>query len=77
MEQIRFVELKDVAVDARSIVAFGKLTISATLQTPEAFALTVWLADVREPITATYADVKERDEQYTLIKKATFTLTDI
>jgi hypothetical protein len=77
MEQIRFVELKDVAVDTRSIVAFGKLTIPATLQTPEAFALTVWLADVPEPITATYVDLKERDEQYALLKKATFTLTDI
>jgi hypothetical protein len=77
MEQIRFVELKDVAVDTRSIVAFGKLTIPATLQTPEAFALTVWLADVREPITATYVEVTERDEQYALLKKATFTLTDI
>lgn len=77
MEQIRFVELKDVAVDSRSVVAFGKLTIPATLQTPEAFALTVWLADVREPITATYTELKERDDQYDLIKKATFTLTDI
>lgn len=77
MEQIRFVELKDVAVDSRSVVAFGKLTIPATLQTPEAFALTVWLADVREPITATYTELKERDEQYDLVKKATFVLTDI
>jgi hypothetical protein len=77
MEQIRFVELKDVAIDSRSVVAFGKITIPATLQTPEAFALTVWLADVREPITATYTDLKERDEQYALIKKVTFTLTDI
>jgi hypothetical protein len=77
MEQIRFVELKDVAIDSRSVVAFGKITIPATLQTPEAFALTVWLADVREPITATYNDLKERDEQYALIKKVTFTLTDI
>jgi len=77
MEQIRFVELKDVAIDSRSVVAFGKITIPATLQTPEAFALTVWLADVREPITATYTVLKERDDQYDLIKKATFTLTDI
>jgi hypothetical protein len=77
MEQIRFVELKDVAVDIRSIVAFGKLTIPATLQTPEAYALTVWLADVPEPITATYGEIKERDEQYELLKKATFTLTDM
>lgn len=77
MEQIRFVELKDVAIDVRSVIAFGKLTIPATLQTPEAFALSVWLADVNEPITATYSDLKERDEQYALIKKVTFTLTDI
>ena len=77
MEQIKFVELKDVSVDVRCIVAFGKLTLPATLQTPEAYALTVWLADVREPITATYNEIKERDEQYDLIKKSTFTLTDM
>jgi hypothetical protein len=77
MEQIRFVELKDVAVDIRSIVAFGKITIPATLQTPEAYALTVWLADVPEPITATYGEIKERDEQYDLVKKTTFTLVDM
>lgn len=77
MEQIRFVELKDVAIDVRSVIAFGKLTIPATLQTPEAYALTVWLADVHEPITATYNDIKERDDQYALIKKTTFTLVDM
>lgn len=77
MEQVRFVELKDVAVDTRSIIAFGKLIIPATLQTPEAFALTIWLVDVAEPITATYGEAKERDEQYELVKKATFALMDI
>lgn len=77
MEQVRFVELKDVAVDTRAIVAFGKLIIPATLQTPEAYALTVWLADVPEPITATYSELKERDEQYELVKKSTSALMDI
>jgi len=77
MEQIRFVELKDVAVEVRSIIAFGKVTIPATLQTPEAYALTVWLSDVSDPITATYNDIKERNEQYDLIKKSTFNLMDI
>lgn len=77
MEHIRFVELKDVSVDIRSIIAFGKLTIPATLQTPEAYALTVWLADVPEPITATYGEAKERNDQYDLVKKATSAISDM
>jgi hypothetical protein len=75
--ETKFVELKDVVVDARSVVAYGKVTIPQTLQTPEMYALTVWLADVREPITATYNDVKERDEQFALVKKVINALTDM
>jgi hypothetical protein len=75
--ETKFVELKDVTVDARSIVAFGKVTIPQTMQTPEVYGLTIWLADVPEPITATYVDLKERDEQLQLVKKTISTLTDI
>jgi hypothetical protein len=75
--ETKFVELKDVTVDARSIVAYGKVTIPQTMQTPEMYALTIWLADVPEPITATYAEVKERDEQLHLIKTTINSLVGI
>jgi hypothetical protein len=75
--ETKFVELKDVTIDARSIVAYGKVTIPQTMQTPEMYALTIWLADVREPITATYDVVKEREEQFQLIKTTINTLVGI
>jgi hypothetical protein len=69
MEQIKFVELKDVAVDARSIIAFGKITIPQTLQTPEAYAMSIWVADIKEAIVVTYEKLEERDAQFVLIQK--------
>jgi hypothetical protein len=65
-----FVELKDVSIHIGSIIAFGKITIPQTLQTPEAYALTIWLADVPEPITATYTEEAERNAQLQLIVDA-------
>jgi hypothetical protein len=41
------------------------------------YALTIWLADVREPISATYTEEKERDEQFQLIKTTINSLTGI
>jgi hypothetical protein len=75
--ETKFVELKDVTIDARSIVAYGKVTIPQTMQTLEMYALTIWLADVREPISATYTEEKERDEQFQLIKTTINSLTGI
>jgi len=75
--ETKFVELKDVTIDARSIVAYGKVTIPQTMQTLEMYALTVWLADVREPISATYTEEKERDEQLQLIKTTINSLVGI
>lgn len=65
-----FVELKDVSLDPRFILAYGKMTIPQTMQTPEMYGITVWMADVREPIVITYEDEKERSEQLVLIKTA-------
>jgi hypothetical protein len=65
----KFIGLKDVTIDARAIIAFGKITIPQTLQTPEAYAMSIWVADIKEPIVVTYEKLEERDEQFVLIQK--------
>jgi hypothetical protein len=65
----KFISLKDVTIDARAIIAFGKITIPQTLQTPEAYAMSIWVADIKEPIVVTYEKLEERDEQFVLIQK--------
>jgi hypothetical protein len=66
----KFISLKDVTIDARAIIAFGKITIPQTLQTPEAYAMSIWVADIKEAIVVTYEKLEERDEQFILINKA-------
>jgi hypothetical protein len=66
----KFISLKDVTIDARAIIAFGKITIPQTLQTPEAYAMSIWVADIKEAIVVTYEKLEERDEQFVLINKA-------
>jgi len=58
---MKFIKLKDVTIRADAILAYGEMKIPQTLQTPEFFALSVWLKDNREPIVATYESEKERD----------------
>lgn len=65
----KFIALKDVTIDARAIIAFGKITIPQTLQTPEAYAMSIWVADIKEPIVITYEKLEERDAQFVLINK--------
>jgi hypothetical protein len=65
----KFIALKDVTIDARAIIAFGKITIPQTLQTPEAYAMSVWVSDIKEPIILTYEKLEERDAQFVLINK--------
>jgi len=64
-----FIELKDVTLDPRFVLAIGKMTIPQTLQTPEMYGISVWISDVREPIVITYEDEEERNAQLVLIKK--------
>jgi hypothetical protein len=66
----KFISLKDVTIDARAIIAFGKITIPQTLQTPEAYAMSIWVADIKEAIVVTYEKLEERDEQFILVNKA-------
>jgi hypothetical protein len=70
----KFIGLKDVTIDARAIIAFGKITIPQTLQTPEAYAMSIWVADIKEPIVVTYEKLEERNEQFVLIQK---TITEL
>ncbi len=58
---MKFIKLKDVTIRAESVVAYGEMKIPQTLQTPEFFALSVWLKDGKEPIVATYESEEERD----------------
>lgn len=64
-----FIQLKDVSFDPRAVLAYGKMTIPQTLQTPEMFGISIWISDIREAIVITYEDVEERDAQFVLIKK--------
>jgi hypothetical protein len=74
---IKFISLKDVTIDARAIIAFGKITIPQTLQTPEAYAMSIWVADIKEPIVVTYEKLEERDAQFGLITKTINELSTI
>lgn len=65
----KFIALKDVTIDARAVIAFGKITIPQTLQTLEAYAMSIWVADIKEPIVVTYEKLEERDEQFVLVTK--------
>ncbi len=70
----KFIALKDVTIDARAIIAFGKITIPQTLQTPEAYAMSIWVSDIKDPIVVTYDKLEERDSQFVLINK---TITEL
>jgi hypothetical protein len=65
-----FINLKDVSVKPCAIVAYGKMTLPETLQTPQFYAISLWLKDVKEPIVVTYVDVAERDAELDLIDEA-------
>jgi hypothetical protein len=65
----KFISLKDVTIDARAIIAFGKITIPQTLQTAEAYAMSIWVADIKEALVVTYEKLEERDAQFVLIQK--------
>lgn len=65
-----FVDIKDVNFRVDNMVAFGTMTIPATMQTPEFYAISVWLREVKEPIVVTYATEDERDMYIETIKDA-------
>ncbi len=70
MEEGRLIDLKDLIFDRFDMVAFGKMTIPQTMQTPEMYALSIYLRGFTQPLIVTYEDVKERDKEYDVIKTA-------
>ncbi len=65
-----FVDLKDVSLSPYAVVAYGKLTVPATMQSPAYPAITLWLRDVREPIMITYISEEQRDEDIQKLRAA-------
>ena len=64
---MNFLKLKDVTVRADAVVAYGGVTIPGTLQTPEFFAISIWIANAKEPIVATYISEEERNVDLEII----------
>lgn len=58
---MNFLKLKDVTVRADAVVAYGGMTIPGTLQTPEFFAISIWIDNAKEPIVTTYISEEERN----------------
>lgn len=65
-----FVDIKDITFRVDDVVAFGTMTIPATMQTPELYAISIWLRGVKEPIGVSYATEDERDMYIDSIKDA-------
>lgn len=59
-----FITLEDIAVERTQLIAVGRFTIPATLQTNEIYAVSLYIKDVREPATITYTSKEERDGVY-------------
>ena len=67
---MQFIKLKDVTVRIGSVVAYGGMKIPQTMQTPEFSAISIWLAEGKEPIVATYELESERDADLVLLDNA-------
>lgn len=67
---MQFLKLKDVTVRLNSIVAYGGMKIPQTMQTPEFSAISIWLAEGKEPIVATYELETERDTDLAALDNA-------
>lgn len=62
-----FIVLKDSTIRVSEIVAVTKSTILATLNTPEYYAMNIYLKNIPQPIVHIYTDEEERQETYTLV----------
>lgn len=65
-----FIELKDVSFAPTDLVAYGKITIPPTMQTPQMYALSIYLRGFNQPLIVTYEELEARDEEYGIIKQA-------
>ena len=55
-----FIVLKDSTIRVSEVVAVTKSTILATLNTPEYYAMNIYLKNIPQPIVHIYTDEEER-----------------
>ena len=65
-----YLHLKESTFKLDKVVAITKLTLPATMQTPEYYVVTVCLEGVEQPLIHTYESLEERDEVFSEIREA-------
>jgi hypothetical protein len=65
-----FIKLKDFSCSPYALVAYGRVPIPATMQTPPYYAISLFLKDVHEPVLITYETQEERDTDYAIVEKS-------
>lgn len=58
---MKMIAIKNLSIRQDRIVAYGLLTLPATIQTKAYPAISIWIMDGAEPIIVTYDTVEERD----------------
>lgn len=64
------VNIKDVTFKLSHLIAYGTMTVPGTLQTPEMYAISLWIKDIAEPIIVTYETIDERNTHISTIETA-------
>ena len=59
-----FIHTKDTTIKLTKITAITKITIPATMHTPECYAVCVYLESLTQPIVIAHDTVEERDELF-------------
>lgn len=65
-----YLHLKESTFKLNKVVAITKLSLPATMQTPEYYVVAVYLDGVDQPLIHTYESVEERDEVFSEIREA-------
>lgn len=64
---IKMIVMKDIIFNLNNLVAYAKITIPETMQTPVYYAISLFLSNVHDPIMLTYNTIEERDKEYSHI----------
>ncbi len=70
MNKYAFLVLKDFECAPDEIVAHALSVVPRSLNTPEYPTISIWLRNVREPITILYDDEESREKDLVLLRKA-------
>lgn len=65
-----YLHLRESTFRIDKVVAITKLTLPATMQTPEYYVVAVYLDGVDQPLIHTYESLEERDEVFSEIREA-------